>query len=166
MRPILFRAAAVAFALQVVPASAAELAGRVVSVQSGDALTLLHDAKPLRVRLAEIDAPELRQSFGAQAREALAQLCLEKSAIVRQVGRDADGTVVGRVECDGVNANEAQVERGMAWVELKKRESRSPSPLYYLEDSAQRSRTGLWSERSPVQPWIYRKMSPQTRSAR
>jgi micrococcal nuclease len=165
MSPVLFRAAAVAFALQVGPASAEELAGRVVSVQSGDALTFLHDARPLRVRLAEIDAPELRQSFGAKARESLEQLCLEKPATLRQVGRDADGTVVGRVECAGVSANEAQVERGMAWVELKKN-ARSASPLYFLEDQAQRTRSGLWSERSPVQPWVYRKISRQARSAR
>jgi micrococcal nuclease len=145
-----------------VPALAAELAGRVVSVEAGDALTLQTENRRTRVRLAEIDAPELKQSFGPQSRASLAPVCLERQAAIRPKGRASDGAVGGRVDCDGVTANDAQVERGMAWVGQQRREGRSPSPLNYLEDQAQRSKQGLWAEASPLAPWLYRR----TRSSR
>ena len=145
------------------PAWAAELAGRVSSVEAGDALTLVHEGRSLKVRLAEIDAPELRQSHGPQSRESLSALCLGKEAAVTVLRRDA-GAVTGKVECDGVAANEAQVERGMAWVVVPRRGGRTASPLSFLEDQAQRARVGLWSEPSPVAPWIYRRSSSRARS--
>ncbi len=39
--------------------NAGELVGRVVSVHDGDTLTLLVDRRQVKIRLAEIDAPEL-----------------------------------------------------------------------------------------------------------
>jgi endonuclease YncB( thermonuclease family) len=152
-------AAVALMALGASPVFGAELTGKVVSVDAGDALTLLAQNGRIRVRLAEIDAPEARQSYGDKSRASLASLCLERMASVRPMGRAPDGAVLGRVECDGVMANDAQVERGMAWVDAKRRESRSASPLNYLEDQAQRSKQGLWSEASPLAPWLYRRTS-------
>lgn len=45
-------------------AGAGEIIGQVVSVHDGDTLTLLVERRPVRVRLASIDAPELGQAFG------------------------------------------------------------------------------------------------------
>lgn len=44
--------------------SEAALIGRVVSVADGDTLTLLVDQREVRVRLAEIDAPERGPALG------------------------------------------------------------------------------------------------------
>ncbi len=52
------------------------------------------------------------------------------------------------------DANAEQVRRGMAWVD--KRHNKSTSPLYFLEDTAQRAHEGLWAANSPVPPWIWR----------
>ena len=42
----------------------AELSGSVVAILDGDTIDVLVDRNPVRVRLAQIDAPEKRQAFG------------------------------------------------------------------------------------------------------
>jgi endonuclease YncB( thermonuclease family) len=47
---------------------AAELTGRVVGVNDGDTITVLDASnKQHKIRLAGIDAPELKQAFGAKS---------------------------------------------------------------------------------------------------
>ena len=58
------KAARVFFALALLVAvgiARAELAGPVVAVLDGDTIDVLIDRQPVRVRLAQIDAPEKRQ---------------------------------------------------------------------------------------------------------
>lgn len=59
----------------------AGMAGPVVAVLDGDTVDVLVDRKPVRVRLAEIDAPEKGQPFGTRSRQALA------SAVFRVSGQ-------------------------------------------------------------------------------
>lgn len=120
----------------------------------GDTLIVLADRGQVKVHLAEIDAPELRQPFGQQSRQSLADLCLGKDAIVRETSRNQYGHSIGRVACSGTDAGSEQVRRGMAWV--YQRHTGSTSPLYFLEDAAQRSHEGLWADKTPVPPWIWR----------
>ena len=42
---------------------------RVISVHDGDTLTVLVEKQQIKIRLAEIDAPELRQAFGQRSRQ-------------------------------------------------------------------------------------------------
>jgi len=133
----------------------ADFTGKVVAVADGDTLTVLVDRQQVKVHLAEIDAPELKQPFGLRSRQSLAELCFGKDAVVREAGRDRYGRTIGRVDCSGTDANAEQVRRGMAWV--YRRSTESTPPLYFLEDEAQRSHEGLWADRSPVPPWLWRK---------
>lgn len=64
--------------------------------------------------------------------------------------------IVGRVSCDGVDANAAQIRRGMAWVYDRYAKDRT---LYRLQDEARSSGRGLWADRSPTAPWDWRKRS-------
>ena len=52
----------------------AELVGPVVGVLDGDTIDVLVERQPVRVRLAQIDAPEKRQAFGTRSRQTLANL--------------------------------------------------------------------------------------------
>jgi micrococcal nuclease len=135
------------------PAMAQTLYGTVASVHDGDTVTVETGAGRFRLHIAEIDAPELRQSYGKQARQSLVDLCLDKPAQITPAGRDSRGSV-GRLVCDGVDAGAGQVQRGMAWV--YQRQARSDSPLHFLEDEAQRHRAGLWAEAAPAPPWNFR----------
>ena len=76
-------------------------------------------AQTIKVRLAEVDAPEHHQPFGTRSREHLAALCFKQSAEVRPVtangGLDKYGRTVAHVSCKGIDANAEQVRAGMAW---------------------------------------------------
>lgn len=134
---------------------AADLVGTVVAVADGDTLTVLVDRHQVKVRLAEIDAPESHQAFGRVSRQSLADICHLRDAIVTQRDRDRYGRIVAQVTCAGVDANAEQVKRGMAWV--YRRYAPENSPLYALEQAARDSHTGLWADSSPVPPWDFRR---------
>lgn len=111
------KAARVFFALALLVAvgiARAELAGPVVAVLDGDTIDVLIDRQPVRVRLAQIDAPEKRQAFGTRARQALASMVFQQSVKVADAGRDRYGRVLGTVFVSGKNINAAMVEQGMA----------------------------------------------------
>lgn len=131
----------------------ADISGKVIAVADGDTLTVLHDQEQIKVRLAEIDAPEKAQPFGQKSKQFLSGLCFSKLARIEVKGLDRYGRTVGRVWCDGIDANAEQVRFGMAWVYDKYVTDRS---LYALQDSARGAKRGLWIDSDPVQPWVWR----------
>lgn len=137
-------------------AVAAQLSGTVVSVASGNSLTLQTGREKIQVRLAEIYAPERRQPFGMRSRISLAELCHGKNAEIRNVRRDRDGRVSGHVICNGIYANAEQARRGLAWV--YERDAR-PDSLHLIADTARIGRRGLWADQAPVPPWEWRNSS-------
>lgn len=150
------KAARVFFALALLVAAGiarAELAGPVVAVLDGDTIDVLIDRQPVRVRLAQIDAPEKRQAFGTRSRQALSSLVFRQSVTVADAGRDRYGRVLGTVCVSGVNVNAEMVRQGMAWVYRQYATDRS---LFALEDEARAGRRGLWADPSPVPPWQFR----------
>ena len=139
------------------PVAAALIVGLVVAIADGDTLTVLNeDFQQVKIRLAEIDAPEKRQPFGNRARQSLGEICHEKRAEVRVVDVDRYKRIVGRVFCAGVDANAAQVRRGMAWVYDRYAKDKT---LYRLQDEARSSGRGLWADRNPMAPWDWRRRS-------
>lgn len=135
--------------------TAAFIVGLVIAISDGDTLTVLSDDRQqVKVRLAEIDAPEKQQAFGTRSRQSLGELCHEKHAEVRVVDVDRYGRTVGRVACDGTDANEAQVRRGMAWVYDHYARDKT---LYRLQDEARTAGRGLWADVGAIAPWDWRK---------
>lgn len=138
------------------PGSSSVILCLVIAIADGDTLTCLSDdRKQIKIRLAEIDAPEKQQAFGVRSRQSLAELCHERRAEVRVVDTDRYGRTVGRVTCSGTDANAEQVRRGLAWVYDRYVTDRN---LYNLQDEAQAARHGVWSEPNPVRPWEWRKL--------
>lgn len=136
--------------------TSALIVGLVIAISDGDTLTVLSDDRQqVKVRLAEIDAPEKQQAFRTRSRQSLGELCHEKHAEVRVVDVDRYGQAVGRVACDGTDANVAQVRRGMAWVYDRYARDKS---LYRLQEEARTAGRGLWSDSAPIAPWEWRKL--------
>lgn len=132
----------------------------VVSIADGDTLTALCEHQQVKIRLAEIDAPEKKQAFGQRSKQSLAKLCFQKRAEIRPQATDRYHRTVARVICEGTDANAEQVKRGMAWVYDKYVKDRS---LYALQDDARAHKIGLWSDADPVPPWEYRHSKKQKR---
>lgn len=146
-----------AFFLASIASAAEVLNGEVIGISDGDSLTVLVDRKPIKVRLAEIDAPESNQPFGTRSRQSLAAICYRKMAQITWQTRDRYQRVIGQIQCAGVDANAYQVKSGMAWV--FDRYATANSPLYDLQTEARTSRIGLWADAAPVAPWDWRRQS-------
>ena len=142
-------------ALLTAPAFGATIEGRVVGIADGDTLTILVERQQIKVRLAEIDAPESKQPFGNRSRQSLAAVCFQKPASVNTVSKDRYGRTVGYVVCAGTDAQSHQVSTGMAWI--YDRYSNPSSPLYALQSAAKAARAGLWADKEPIPPWEWRR---------
>ena len=137
------------------PVTHADVRGRVVSVHDGDTLTVLIDRRQVRVRLTDIDAPELGQPFGTRSRQSLSDLCFGKTAALDVRGQDRYKRTLAHVTCAGTDANSEQVRRGYAWTFV--RYARRDSPLLALENEARAAHRGLWQDPGPVPPWDWRR---------
>jgi endonuclease YncB( thermonuclease family) len=150
----LLRAVLFAVSLAVGPLAHADFHGRVVRVADGDTLDVLVYRRPVRVRLAQIDAPEMRQAFGRQARQTLVSLTFRQNVTVIEGGHDRYGRIVGTVYVGRVNVNRELVRRGMAWAS---RYHFGDPALIRIEAEARRQKRGLWANPYPAPPWNFRK---------
>jgi micrococcal nuclease len=142
-------------ALLTLLAVSAAYATEVIRIADGDTLTVLEGRKQVKIRLANIDAPERRQSYGSRSRQSLAALCFRKDATYEVQDIDRYGRTVAVVSCDGVNANRHQVEAGMAHVYTRYNQDRE---LPALQERAKAQRRGLWADdKDPVPPWEWRR---------
>lgn len=130
-------------------------AHKVIGIADGDTMTVLVDKKPVKLRLANIDAPEKKQPFGQRSKESLSAICWGKDATFEKQSTDRYGRTVAVVWCDGVEANRRQVVQGMAWVYRKYNKDLD---LPVLEQAARLHRVGLWQDSDPVPPWEWRRV--------
>ena len=142
------------------------ITGRVVGVYDGDTLTVLTaDQRKVRIRVADIDAPERKQPFGDRSKRMLSDLAFGRHAEVAVDDVDRYHRPVGRVRVGGTNVNAARVRQGGAWVFT--RYNRDPS-LVVVEAEAQAAGRGLWrlpdGERIP--PWEWRAAKKDERARR
>src|SRR4051794_12961565 len=99
-------------------AKGAEVRGVVIGIMDGDRLKVRTDDRhELRVRLAEISAPEKEQAYGDVSKRSLSDLAYSKPATLRVEGTDQAGGVLARVFVGTLDVNLAQVGRGLAWAD-------------------------------------------------
>lgn len=147
------------FGLHLSAAQAKSFSGKVISIADGDTLTVLNENKhQVKIRLAEIDAPESGQPFGTKSKQSLSELCFGKQAEVIPRATDRYKPTVARIKRAGVDANEEQVNRGMAWVYRKYAKD---NYLYVLQHEAKAAKRGLWSEGTPISPSAWRHQQSQ-----
>ena len=131
--------------------------GEVVQVQDGDTLTVKTERNRLhKVRLADIDAPEMGQPFGKSARMLATDLALEKTVRVNYTFKDKYDRLIGEVFLpEGKLLNEEMLKAGLAWhYRVKHPHS---SFLEKLEYKAWKKNLGLWVQETPIPPWEFRR---------
>jgi endonuclease YncB( thermonuclease family) len=148
------------------------LEGVVVRVSDGDTFWLRtkSDKHPLRVRLHGIDAPELCQSGGAEARQALEALVLGRHVVVRSRAPDRWGRRLAQVLSGKKDVAEQLTGQGWAWSDNYRGQ---PGPYAVSERAARESRRGLFAQPGAVPPRVFRQehgpcigLTPATRSER
>ncbi|MBP5617206.1 MAG: thermonuclease family protein [Elusimicrobiaceae bacterium] len=134
------------------------ISGKVVNVADGDTITILNaENKQTKVRLYGIDAPEKAQDFGNVSREHLASLVAGKNIEVFVIDVDQYGRSVGRIKVDGKEVAEEMLKSGLAW--LYATYCKIPECKHWkeLESQAKTAKTGLWSNPTAKEPWLWRK---------
>jgi endonuclease YncB( thermonuclease family) len=149
-------------------AQAGTFSAKVIVVMDGDTVMALRGGHKIKIRLANIDAPEKEQGFGRQSRDSLREMVGKKVVRIDSLAVDRYGRIVGLISVDGHNINQEQVRRGMAWASKSRQPTPEPSEghipaddIYIkLQNEARQARRGLWVQPNPQIPWRWRKLHP------
>lgn len=171
-------------------AHAEKFTAKVIAVLDGDTVLILRGTQKIKIRLAEIDAPEVAhagvgdrsptpqmgqagmggkppnsqkaQAFGKDSARSLSGMVLGKRVQVNSQATDQYGRMVAHLGINGLDVNAEQIRRGMAW---EYSNYHSDKALVALQEEARAASRGLWAEGDPTPPWIWRKQHPNAAPA-
>ena len=142
-------------------ASPKTITGEVVVIHQGDTFTIKSilpngNEKLYKIRLSNIDTPELKQLFGKKAKFFTASLIFGEEVQVQYEMVDFYGRLIGTVILpEGKTLNEKLIGVGLAW---HYRVVPFPNPLLErLQYKAWRKKIGFWVDPSPIPPWEFRR---------
>lgn len=149
MRKILFSIYMIFLSL-----TAMAVSGKVIDVPDGDTLVIRSGSKKIRVRMYGIDAPELKQRYGVEARNYLADRILDKNVNIKVMDEDKYGRKVGKVYYKNKDMNLEMISTGNAWFyEYHAKREKEYRKAY---NNARENRIGLWRDRNPQNPRQFR----------
>lgn len=119
----------------------------------------------MKIRMNYIDAPESSQEGGQESKQFLKDTMQDfvdsqngpraPKLSVRVYGKDRYGRYLGVIMIGRKDVNKLMVKSGHAWCYP------TGCPSGYLNGmkKARKSGIGLWEEKNPTAPWVYRKQS-------
>ncbi len=128
----------------------------VSSVTDGDSLIVKRDGTVLRIRLWGVDAPEYDQPGGRQSKRYMRQLLKDRHIIVVPKTVDKYGRIVAIVKNKKGIVNEMLIASGNGWVHKYFCKNTVCDRWFDLERKARDSGIGLWHNRKPVEPWVWK----------
>lgn len=136
-----------------------EFTAKVIAVLDGDTVLVKRAGGLLKIRLAEIDAPEKTQTFGETSKRSLSGMVMGKQVKIVSQTMDQYGRMIAHVSINSLDVNAEQIRRGMAW---EYSNFHSNKALIALQNEAKRIPRGLWAQSDPTPPWEWRKLHPST----
>jgi endonuclease YncB( thermonuclease family) len=138
-----------------------ESAAVVAWVLDGD--TMILEGSRDRIRLADIDAPEMghgygrpSQPFAAQAKKWMKEKVEGKRVVLRCPDEDKYGRRVCVLFLNGENVNKSLVQAGLAWANTARPQYLRDQTILDAQRQAQAARAGLWTQARPIAPWVWR----------
>ena len=135
-------------------ASAETLEGQVIKIVDGDTITLQADQEKYRIRLSEIDTPEINQPWGKEAKSALISKIDNAFITVTVSDTDRYGRKVGKIWLAARDVNREMVREGHAWVYERYLIDQS---LRKDQEYAIQHKLGLWQSTGATEPWEWRR---------
>jgi endonuclease YncB( thermonuclease family) len=136
---------------------AGDIRAAVEYVVDGDTFVIEQSGIPMTIDLEGVNAPDMQQPYGPEAKHHLENLILSK-ALVINVQRDvAYQHITAQVLIDGVDINAVMVHDGYAWADEGYTYSTN---LVETQKIARKQKIGLWQQKSPKNPIDF-KMGPQ-----
>jgi endonuclease YncB( thermonuclease family) len=129
---------------------------RVVGITDGDSLTVLTSSnEQIRVRLANVDAPEPGQPWGRNATRVLREIAAGQTVEMIETDQDRYGRTVADLYIGDRYINQELVEQGGAWAYI---EHLRDSRFTEWEAGARSAGIGLWAmpPDQTVPPWEWR----------
>lgn len=133
-------------------ATVLEVQVSVKSVHDGDTLTLADGRK---IRLWGVDAPELKQQGGPEAKDWLQQRLAQGGWTVTVRTQDRYQRFVAELPTATGSINQDLVAAGHAW--WYRDYARKADNLRQAEETARKEKRGLWAQPDPQAPWNFRK---------
>lgn len=128
-------------------------------VIDGDTVELNGINGNFKLRLSDIDAPERNQAYGKKSRRALIKLCkgngIQVNAII--LGTDKYNRHLGKLQCNNIDASMYLAEHGFTWHNEK---YSNDVTIQNAAFSAREKRIGLWRNKKPIPPWVWRQQHP------
>lgn len=136
--------------------------GTVSKVYDGDTLHVIDgDGAKHKIRMAYIDAPEMKQAYGTRSRDNLRAAAEGRKVSVRVFDTDRYQREVAQVSVGKTDLNLMQVQDGAAWhYKSYAKEQQDKADFADYADAqiqAERERKGLWKAKNPQAPWAYRR---------
>ena len=129
-----------------------------VTVTDGDTVRGKYDNELIKIRLAEIDAPELKQAFGIESKNCLKKLIKQSDGKIFFKFREKDRYKrhVGWIYSENLDINLEMVKRGCAWVYDRYAERKV---LFKYQNLAKENKLGLWKNANAIKPSDWRRLN-------
>lgn len=133
----------IAFAIYKLTAKPKEVL--IITVIDGDTVVAVDNSgKRFKIRLMDMDAPELDQDFGIESKEYLESLVKDKWVRIKFRGKDVYDRYLAYLYVDKKNVSDLMVKEGLAFT-LKS--------ISFNQMSARINKRGVWISMFPQKPW-------------